>query len=52
MKAIDCLLNKVMIRIEAAVDKSNLFGMRIGNNNEKGDAEEGSKCACWGHREL
>lgn len=45
-KAVECLLNKVMVRIEAAVDKSNLFGMRIGNNNGKGEAADDSKCAC------
>lgn len=45
-KAVECLLNKVMLRIEAAIDKSNMFGTRLANNNEKGAASENSKCTC------
>jgi len=49
-KAVDCLLNLVMLRIEAAVDKSDLLGTRAAGDKSKTKltAEDipGSGCAC------
>jgi len=48
-KAVECLLNKVMLRIEAAVDKSDLLGLRTGQKKElsSGDAiPNNTGCSC------
>jgi len=53
-KAIECLLNKVMIRIEAAVDKGDLLGLRtgvqVGGSGGGSDVDihskDKSKCSC------
>ena len=52
-KAVDCLLNRVMLRIESAVDKANILGLRRSKDQpvSSGD-DDGSKCSCWPARYL
>ena len=48
-KAIDCLLDQVMLRMEKSIDKAHLLGMRNGTkvgDNDLQEVNEKAGCGC------
>jgi len=48
-KAVDCLLDQVMLRMEKSIDKAHLLGARNGQKVTESDLEDSegkSSCAC------
>lgn len=45
-KAMECLLNKVMLRIETTVDRTDILGLRAGRHGDNLRRTDESKCSC------